>query len=33
MDQQTVFLVAVFLVALAGYIYVRIRRVSKKDKK
>ena len=33
MDQQTAWLLAVFVVALAGYIYVRIQRLSKKNKK
>ena len=33
MDQRTFLLIAVFVVALAGYIYVRSRRLSKKNKK
>ena len=33
MDQLTLGLIVVFCVALAGYIFVRSRRVSKKNKK
>jgi len=33
MDNMTVLLVLVFVLALAGYIYVRSRRLSKKNKK
>ena len=33
MNQQTVWLIVVFVVALAGFIYVRSRRLSKKNKK
>jgi hypothetical protein len=33
MDQMAVWLIVVFCVALSGYIFVRSRRVSKKNKK
>jgi hypothetical protein len=33
MDQATVGLIIVFCLALAGYIFVRSRRLSKKGKK